>query len=368
MIKKQEALRITLLVHSRIAIFEWGKSVIDLFTAQAIKNKYTLTLVYDAEEITAPDTPVVIIGVDSEWLHLTLDKLNLQRNKIILIHGIAHKDYEYVSHISADQRVTVQKSLNLLKEKKRTRTAFFGVQKNDSSDITKALAFSECFPSEDVYHVENSVEECFERLHKELERYDSIICSNDVMAIYLIARFRALGINVPERLYLIGNGNLWLSSHVTPTLTTVSYNPEVTARLALQMCENLHDFENIGSINMSVSAQLIERGSTEKAIGYQSFDSQASHKRGAYIEYGSEAVYRELSEIVSLDRVLSTCSEDQLYVLRAWIAGDSVECIAEKMFISPDTVKYHLKTLYKLLDIHSKNELTELANNYGLTL
>ena len=119
---------------------------------------------------------------------------------------------------------------------------------------------------------------------------------------------------------------------------------------------------------MSVSTQLIERGSTGKAGGYQSLDSQASHKRGAYIEYGSEELCRELSEIVSLDRALSGCSEDQIFVLRSWIAGDSVEGIAEKMYISPDTVKYHLKTLYKLLDIHSKNELTELANNYGLML
>ena len=46
-----------------------------------------------------------IVGVDNEWLNLMLNKLNLQRNKIILIHGIAHKDYEYVSHISSDQRV-----------------------------------------------------------------------------------------------------------------------------------------------------------------------------------------------------------------------------------------------------------------------
>lgn len=86
------------------------------------------------------------------------------------------------------------------------------------------------------------------------------------------------------------------------------------------------------------------------------------------IEYGCEVLCRELSRIVSLDRALSTCSEDQMFVLRSWIAGESVECIAEKMFISSDTVKYHLKNLYKRLDIHSINELTELVTNYGLTL
>ena len=368
MIKNQDAPRITLLVHSKIAVFEWGKIIIDQFTAQVIKNKYALTTVCDADAITEPDSPVVILGVDSEWLNAALDKLNYKKNKIILVYGITHKNYEYVSHISADQAVTVQKSLNLLSEQGRTHTAFFGVQKNDSSDMTKAIAFSERFPSEDVYSIDNSVEECFGRLLERLDRYDSIICSNDVIAIYLLTRFRSLGINVPEKLHLIGNGNLWLSAHVTPPLTTVAYNPELTARLALQMCENLLEFENLGSININVSTQLLQRGSTGKVYNVQCFDGQASHKRGSYIEDVSEALCQELSEIVSLDRALYACSEDQIFVLRSWIAGDSVEVISEKMYISPDTVKYHLKTLYKLLSIHSKAELTALVNKYGLTL
>ena len=367
MVKKQETLRITLLVHSKIAFFEWGKTVIDLFTAQAIKNKYALTTVCDADDVTELDCPVVILGVDNEWLNTTLDKLYSKKNKLILIYGVAHKNYEYVSHISADQRTTVQQCLNLLNEQGRTRTAFFGVQKNDSSDITKALVFFERFSHEDVYFAENSVKECCDRLLKRLDSYDSIICSNDVMAIYLLSRFRALGINIPERLHLIGNGNLWLSSHVTPSLTTVSYNPEVTAKLTLQMCENLRDFEDLDSINMSLGTQLVRRGSTGTPNVCQDFDDQTPHKRGAYVEYENEALCRELSEITSLNRALSACSQDQMSVLRSWVAEDSVDCIAEKMFISRDTVKYHLKTLYKLLDIHSKAELKELVNRYGLT-
>ena len=91
MIKNQEALRITLLVHSKIAVFEWGKIIIDQFTAQVIKNKYALTTVCDADAITEPDSPVVILGVDSEWLNSALDKLNYKKNKIILVYGITHK-------------------------------------------------------------------------------------------------------------------------------------------------------------------------------------------------------------------------------------------------------------------------------------
>ncbi|MBQ3016346.1 MAG: substrate-binding domain-containing protein [Clostridia bacterium] len=368
MLKSQDTMRVTLIVHSRLAMFEWGRTIIDIFTAYAIKNKYVLTTVCDADEVSVSNSPVVILGVDSEWLNSALEKLSSGGNKIILIYGIAHENYEHVSHITADQQAVVQKSLKLLREQGRTRPAFFGVQKNDSSDKAKALLFSEHFPSEDVYPIESTVEECYERLQKNLERYDSIICSNDVMAIYLLARFRTLGIDIPQRLHLIGNGNLWLSAHVTPPITTVAYNYEVAAKLALQMCENFSEFEDLGSVNVSISNQLVQRGSTGKESMTQDSNRQATHKRGAYISYESEEMCRELSEIVLLDRALSTCSEDQVSLLRSWIYGDSVESIAEKMFISVDTVKYHLKVLYKMLGIHSKAELNELVDKYGLTL
>jgi len=368
MFKKQNAPRITLLVHSRIAMFEWGRIIIDFFTANAIKNKYVLTTVCDADEVSPTDFPVVILGVDSEWLCSTLDKLRAEGNKIILIYGIDRNNYEQVSHITADQRAVVQKSLQLLREQGRERTAFFGVQKNDSSDMTKALVFSEHFPAEDVYSIESTVEECYERLQERLDRYDSIICSNDIMAIYLLTRFRALGIDIPERLHLIGNGNLWLSSHVTPPITTVAYNYEAAAKIALQMCESLSEFESLGSVNVSISNQILKRESTATASTSLYFDSQAPHKRGTYMAYESEEICNELSEIISLDRALSTCSDDQAFVLRSWICGDPIERIAEKMFISADTVKYHLKALYKLLGIHSKTELTELVDKYGLKL
>ena len=61
--KKYDTMHITLLVHSKIVVFEWGKAIIDLFSAQSVKKRYAFTLVYDVEDLSECTTPVIIIGV-----------------------------------------------------------------------------------------------------------------------------------------------------------------------------------------------------------------------------------------------------------------------------------------------------------------
>lgn len=367
MTKKYEKSRITLLVHSKIAVFDWGKTYMELFAVQAAKNKHVLITVYDVDKITDFGSPVVLLGVESAWLDNAIEKLRSKRSKIILLHGITLKNYEYINHIATDQRIITAKCLELLRKQGRTHTAFFGEQKNDTSDRIKTLAFCEQFSGDDVYTVENSVEECFERLLKNLDRYDSIVCANDVMAIYLLSRFRAMGIPIPERLQLIGNANMWLGAHVTPSLTTVSCNSEAVVKLAFQLCKTLCEFENIGSVNISMSVQIIPRRSTGNEQDKTDEENGIYYKRGAVADQNNENLSRELSEIVLIDKVFSACTEKQISVLRCWIAGDTVDRISEKVFISRDTVKYQLKNLYKQLNIHSKNELMELVNKYGLS-
>ena len=368
MSKKFDVTHITLLVHSKIAVFEWGKVIIDLFTAQANKNKYILNTVYDISEVADFDSPVMVLGVDSVWLDGVLEKLNSKKCKIILFFGTEHKKYEYVSHISSDHGVGTKKAIQLLRERDKRNPALFGIQKNDTSDQTKALVFSDYYPRKDIYCTENGISECFDRFFSNVDQYDSVICANDVMAIYLLSRFRDLGIDVPKKLYLVGNGNLWLGAHVTPSITTVYSNPGATVRLALQICSILCEFDDLDSVDASISTQLIPRGSTADVCEAESADLLSAQTRSPYDEIRDELLCPELLEIVTLDRKLSACSADQLSVLGAWISGVPIDRIAERLFISDNTVRYHLKTLYRILNIHSKSELLRIVNKYGLKL
>lgn len=363
MLKRESNATVTLLVHSKIAMFEWGKVLIDLFSVRATKEKCDLQIVYDVKDIKQSDLPIIVLGVDREWIMTVLEYLRAASSRVILLKGVAPKDYEFVSHISEDQQLSVKKSIDLLQANGRTRIAFFGVQKNDTSDQIKALIFSENFSSDDVYQIKSSVKDCCDLLLSNLHKYDSVICANDILAVYLLSRCRSLDIEIPQRLQLIGNGNLWIGSHVTPPITTVSYNSEATVRIAFQTYKNLCEFEGIAPLNVSLCGNIVQRESTG-AVG--SADDSTVQKRGSYFDFGCEAVCSEISQIAMLDRVFSSCTKEKTDILKLFVRGASVAKIADEVFLSQDTVAYHIKKLYKQLGIHSKKELMDIIHLYGI--
>ncbi len=66
---------LTLLVHTKIASFEWGKTVIEVFQRHAVRNKLTLRTVYRWQDVADSDM-VVLVGVDKPWLKVTLQNGN----------------------------------------------------------------------------------------------------------------------------------------------------------------------------------------------------------------------------------------------------------------------------------------------------
>jgi DNA-binding NarL/FixJ family response regulator len=56
---------------------------------------------------------------------------------------------------------------------------------------------------------------------------------------------------------------------------------------------------------------------------------------------------------------LSQLTERQKEILEGIVKGKSYKLIAEELFITVDTVKFHVKNIYEILQIHSRHELAE---------
>ncbi len=59
----------------------------------------------------------------------------------------------------------------------------------------------------------------------------------------------------------------------------------------------------------------------------------------------------------SPDKKQSQLNERQKEILESIVNGMSYKLIAEKLFISIDTVRYHVKNIYEILQVHSRFEL-----------
>ncbi len=54
-------------------------------------------------------------------------------------------------------------------------------------------------------------------------------------------------------------------------------------------------------------------------------------------------------------------SERELEIIKLFVASKTYTQIAEELFISPHTVKSHIKNIYKKLHVHSKTSLVKIA-------
>ncbi len=61
--------------------------------------------------------------------------------------------------------------------------------------------------------------------------------------------------------------------------------------------------------------------------------------------------------------ILGRLSEREREVLAHLMGGSRVATIAEQLFISPNTVRNHLKAIYRKVDVSSQNELIELVRS-----
>lgn len=73
-----------------------------------------------------------------------------------------------------------------------------------------------------------------------------------------------------------------------------------------------------------------------------------------------------LEGIVCMPKFNSNLSKKELQVMRLIYDGCSNEEVARRLFISPFTVKNHIKSVYVKLGIHEKSEFIQYANKNSI--
>ena len=97
---------------------------------------------------------------------------------------------------------------------------------------------------------------------------DGIICSNDSIALGVLFEAQRRGIHVPDRLSIVGFGDLEFAQSTNPPLTSIRPNGETIGKLAirhiLNYCEGNETFPENKIID--VRCELIPRGSTRIVV------------------------------------------------------------------------------------------------------
>lgn len=86
---------------------------------------------------------------------------------------------------------------------------------------------------------------------------------------------------------------------------------------------------------------------------------------GSVLPSPEEAWTASLLAAIDSIEVIEPLSQREKEIAALIVRGNSVAAIAQKLFISENTVRGHSKSIYRKLDVHSKQELIDLAHNHA---
>lgn len=362
---------LTLLIHTKTASFSWGQSIIEHASRYTRQQGIQLAVIYDwqqAEQLD-PGSFVLVSGSEEQWLEDTLSHLKALSLQVILLEGVSENYHDIVSQVTSSPSTFIENSLELLRRQGRTKTALFGCQFMDTSDAEKAETFARLVSDDDVFSFNEWIDPCFDLFDHFADDYDSVICANDLIAVYLMMKCRKHALLIPENLMVIGNGNLKISSCMQPSLTTCCYDMESAIAVAVQICKSFSIYPNISNMVVSVKPKMLERESTGHIWDpsqEETVPKTLYQQDRRILDNTRYSQCPELLEIKALDAALSACTPMDLQILQALIDGKTYEAIAEVQMLSKDTIKYHIRKLYRLFDIHRREELLEIVNRYHL--
>jgi DNA-binding NarL/FixJ family response regulator len=78
------------------------------------------------------------------------------------------------------------------------------------------------------------------------------------------------------------------------------------------------------------------------------------------IAFKALEMFREATISLPLTPSVAELTERQKAILERIVKGNSYKMIAEELFITVDTVKFHVKNIYDTLQVHSRHELSAL--------
>ena len=349
----------------------WYALSIAALKKAAARRKLSIQTINSLDEAytDAGTRAIVVIGSNDPWIHEVTASLHAHNIHPVLMGSAPGKFGEHVSGTQYSNKSSVEALMQYYYHCGRRRIALMGINSNSSNDIIKCETFIRTGHSlgipaghEDIFIRNAGSDNPAENFYQNIARYDGVICISDYIAIYLMQRSAALGVRVPEDLFVSGTNDILLCRYTRPTrTTTVRRYPE-----AGEQAFNIWDFltSNPGSMPLvtTVPCEIIIRGSTAFMPPPQ-FPLTGEIKKDPPPDMSAPQEIASM-RIRALDKCLTQCDALDMRILQGLFSNQTIEQMAESFFISEGTVSYRLKKLYIAAGVQSRSELESLFRHY----
>ncbi len=312
---------------------------------------------------------VIIAGETNGWIERMISIAHASNMRICVACADPETVLPNASTVTLDRWGDMCTMIRYFCDAGRRRIALFGVNPASPADQKRIEGYQDMVKSlqldlsqEDIYPTYGDVQACSAKLLFHIGRYDAIIAGNDLYAIYLMPLLIKAGYSIPDQLYIAGFGNTYLSRCVSPSLTTAALDHAELGRQAIHSAFHLEKNPQVSRLSTTVEGRFFPRASTAfRPVTTGSATRATSRIRSEISSYTD----CHLSQVVNLEMCLAGCDAMDLAIVEELKKVQSVNAIADKLYLSQSSLNYRLNKLYHQASVASRQEFEKLLNLYA---
>ena len=330
---------IQLLIEPSYGANLWAQAYLAGIREEARKRGWELRLL--TEDAEADGEPVLLVGSAVGWLKSHLARL-AARNLPCLIAGVppqgvrcgfAAPDYEEAAAVFAARTPE--------------RRALFAVHPSSAADEVKREAFLRQCPEGKIYENSGNLIEAAQRLARDADKLDAVLCANDVAAMTL----RRLLPGGGPRLYAFGEQALPREEEIS----LFRMDLFACGAQAVRLCRKL---EKEPDIRRCVWVPCRLEAADEPGMADTLPAEPASEFPGDFYQDP------HVGEVFRFKELLAGMDSLDLDILRELLRGARYFDMTESLHTTENTIKYRIKRMTAAMGLKSRAELLKLAGEY----
>lgn len=301
------------------------------------------------------DVPVILNGRSHDWVASHIEYVSQKGMHPILLSSYNNTSQRGVSSLSFDFYGIYTDWCAYMHGRGWCNMALLGVSHDNMFDSVKCEAFRNyndrynAGGTVGIYYIDNSVKNCCEDFLAEAQKYDVVLCTNDVVSIVLASILRKC--NPKPELYIHSFWDSPLAEYLKPDIKIISLDYHEMGRQAIRLYSFLVNNPGVEAVAATV------RGVKHSGVSTAGLGSVSNNENNFLRDECSRDVY-------TLEQLFSAMDEIDLQIIRGIVLGVSYEQIAEKEMVAVGTIKYRVKKMLEITSKDSREELMELISQY----
>ena len=358
----------------------WVTDILDGAVHEAVKKELSVEVSTNGSPGDLPDQDsahgierriVVVIGYSTGWINETLTELCEANIEPILVSVCMYdlkREYSYVSFNTAE---AMRNLVGYIHATGRQGIALFAVHRDTVGDRAKLNGFISGmrdsgmkFSREDIYY-RGMVSECAERLLENIKKYQAVMCTSDLIAVYLTIFLRGKGIRVPEDINVTGFGNWKAIGAFSPSITRMYTDLTELGAQAVRLYVYMKNNPRTLHSTAIVQCQLQTGDSTDSVPenDIRRFEPGFTLSESRAPLYNSDP---DIIELLKLEPLVRNTDRLDTEILRQICEDRPYAQISETLNISESTIKYRLSKMQRTCGFRDRSELLEFVRKYGI--